>query len=127
MKAYASFSELALFNRGREAYVRRYIEGIEDEPTREMKLGSIVHKAIEDDRYLWLEALIEEGHGVEIQRNIRMILDKMHRKRPVQSEVAMRAAFKIKEGAKWWLGNGVIVYIFLWLIVWTIFYNAYVL
>ena len=40
---------------------------------------------------------------------------------------AMRAAFKIKEGAKWWLGNGVIVYVFLWMIVWTIFYNAYVL
>ncbi len=40
---------------------------------------------------------------------------------------AMKTAFKIKEGAKWWLGNGVIVYIFLWLIVWTIFYNAYVL
>ena len=40
---------------------------------------------------------------------------------------AMRAVFKIKEGAKWWLGNGVIVYIFLWMIVWTIFYNAYLL
>lgn len=40
---------------------------------------------------------------------------------------AMRTAFKIKEGAKWWLGNGVIVYLFVWLIVWTIFYNAYVL
>lgn len=40
---------------------------------------------------------------------------------------AMRVAFKIKEGLKWWLGNGVIVYIFLWLIIWTIFYNTYVL
>ena len=40
---------------------------------------------------------------------------------------AMKFAFKIKEGVKWWLGNGVIVYIFLWLIIWTIFYNAYVL
>lgn len=39
----------------------------------------------------------------------------------------MRRAFKIKEGAKWWLGNGVIVYLFLWMIVWTIFYNAYLL
>lgn len=41
--------------------------------------------------------------------------------------LAMRAAFKIKEGARWWLGNGVIVYLFLWIIVWTIFYNAYVI
>lgn len=40
---------------------------------------------------------------------------------------AMKAVLKIKEGVKWWLGNGVIVYLFLWLIVWTIFYNAYVL
>lgn len=39
----------------------------------------------------------------------------------------MRAIFKIKEGVKWWLGNGAIVYLFLWLIVWTIFYNMYVL
>lgn len=39
----------------------------------------------------------------------------------------LRAAFRIKEGAKWWLGNGVIVYLFLWVIVWTIFYNAYVM
>ena len=40
---------------------------------------------------------------------------------------AMKAIFKIKEGVKWWLGNGVIVYILLWLITWTIFYNTYVL
>lgn len=40
---------------------------------------------------------------------------------------ALRALWKIKEGAKWWLGNGVIVYFFLWLIVWTILYNTYVL
>ena len=39
----------------------------------------------------------------------------------------MKVAFKISEDIKWWLGNGVIVYILLWLIVWTIFYNAYVL
>ena len=41
--------------------------------------------------------------------------------------LALRVLWKIKEGAKWWLGNGVIVYLFLWLIVWTIFYNTYVL
>ena len=45
----------------------------------------------------------------------------------VVATLIMRALFKIKEGAKWWLGNGVIVYVFLWMIVWTIFYNAYVL
>ena len=40
---------------------------------------------------------------------------------------ALKTVLKIKEGVKWWLGNGIIVYLFLWMIVWTIFYNAYVL
>ena len=40
---------------------------------------------------------------------------------------AMRFAWKIKEGPKWWLGNGAIVYLFLWMIIWTIFYNTYAL
>ncbi|HLD39101.1 MAG TPA: hypothetical protein VJB05_02190 [archaeon] len=40
---------------------------------------------------------------------------------------ALRAVFKIKQDVKWWLGNGVIVYLFLWIIVWTIFYNTYVI
>lgn len=29
----------------------------------------------------------------------------------------------IKEGFKWWLGNGLVVYVFLWLVTWIIFYN----
>ena len=40
---------------------------------------------------------------------------------------AMRFAWKIKEGAKWWLGNGAIAYLVLWMIIWTIFYNTYAL
>jgi hypothetical protein len=35
----------------------------------------------------------------------------------------LKKAMKIAEGAKWWLGNGVIVYILLWLIAWTLFFN----
>ncbi|MCX6815468.1 MAG: hypothetical protein NT120_01270 [Candidatus Aenigmarchaeota archaeon] len=35
-----------------------------------------------------------------------------------------RQVVKIKEGFKWWLGNGLIAYIILWLVVWTIFYNV---
>ena len=41
--------------------------------------------------------------------------------------VAMRFVWKIKEGAKWWLGNGAVVYIILWMIIWTILYNTYAL
>jgi len=39
--------------------------------------------------------------------------------------VVCKKAFKIKEGfrkdKKWWLSNAIVVYIFLWLIVWSIF------
>ena len=30
---------------------------------------------------------------------------------------------KMKKDTKWWLGNGVVVYIFLWILVWSIFYT----
>jgi hypothetical protein len=30
---------------------------------------------------------------------------------------------KEKKDAKWWLGNGIIIYIFIWFVSWTIFYN----
>jgi len=35
----------------------------------------------------------------------------------------LQQALKIKKPMNWWLSNGVVVCIFLWLIVWTIFYN----
>ena len=28
-----------------------------------------------------------------------------------------------KQGIKWWLGNGAIIYLFIWLISWTFFLN----
>ncbi len=37
--------------------------------------------------------------------------------------VLIKTVWKIKQPPKWWLGNGIIIYIFIWLIVWTIFYN----
>ena len=30
---------------------------------------------------------------------------------------------KIKKDTKWWLSNGVVVYVFLWILVWSIFYT----
>ena len=30
---------------------------------------------------------------------------------------------KMKKDPKWWLGNGFVVYIFLWILVWSIFYT----
>ncbi|MBI4896111.1 MAG: hypothetical protein HY832_01020 [Candidatus Aenigmarchaeota archaeon] len=34
---------------------------------------------------------------------------------------------KTKHDLKWYLGNGVVVYLFFWLITWTIFYNLVVI
>ena len=31
--------------------------------------------------------------------------------------------FGVKKGAKWWISNGVIIFLFTWFIVWTIFYD----
>ena len=28
-----------------------------------------------------------------------------------------------KKGIKWWLSNGIIIYLFIWLIAWSVFYN----
>lgn len=36
----------------------------------------------------------------------------------------LKRLLKVKEDWKWWFSNGLIVYIFLWLITWTIFYNV---
>lgn len=33
---------------------------------------------------------------------------------------------KEKKDSKWWLGNGLVVYILLWFVAWTIFYNVLV-
>ena len=30
---------------------------------------------------------------------------------------------KMKKDTKWWIGNGVVVYIFLWILVWSVFYT----
>ena len=40
------------------------------------------------------------------------------------SVLLLKRIMKVTEDWKWWFGNGLILYIFLWLIVWTIFYNV---
>ena len=36
---------------------------------------------------------------------------------------AVKTILKIKKDSKWWFGNGVVVFVFTWLVIWTIFYN----
>ncbi len=38
----------------------------------------------------------------------------------------MQRVVKEKKDMKWWLGNGMVVCIFTWFVVWTIFYNVLV-
>lgn len=38
----------------------------------------------------------------------------------------MRKMVKEKKDAKWWLGNGLVIYAFSWFVSWTIFYNVLV-
>ncbi|MBI4162307.1 MAG: hypothetical protein HY513_01380 [Candidatus Aenigmarchaeota archaeon] len=45
----------------------------------------------------------------------------------IAGKFAIAKVIKVKEDWKWWLGNAIIAYIFLWLVVWTILFNAFVL
>jgi hypothetical protein len=42
----------------------------------------------------------------------------------VVAKSVLQGIMKIKEDFKWWFGNGMVVYIILWLVSWTIFYNV---
>ena len=37
--------------------------------------------------------------------------------------ILVKFLLKINKDKKWWLGNGIFIYIFTWFVVWTIFYN----
>ncbi len=39
------------------------------------------------------------------------------------SQKILGKMLKVKEGIKWWMKNGGIVYIFLWFISWIVFFN----
>lgn len=37
--------------------------------------------------------------------------------------LAVKTLLKLKKDSKWWFSNGIVVFIFTWLVIWTIFYN----
>ena len=45
----------------------------------------------------------------------------------IVGKITIAKITKITEGWKWWLGNGIIVYLFVWLVVWTILTNSMVI
>ena len=91
MKQYLSYSEYWLWKNDKERYIKQYIEG-EPQPTNEkMRIGTMVHKVIEDKRYDWLKEARDMGLSVEQVTKLRKIIDKIEPKRPQESEVVMRA------------------------------------
>lgn len=80
MKEYLSYSELDLWYRDKPEHYRRYVEGIFPEPTEQMKLGTMIHKVMEDPKYDWLKELRENYPHIEIAP-IRKAIDKLMAKR----------------------------------------------
>ena len=37
---------------------------------------------------------------------------------------ALKKLWKIDKERKWWISNAIIIFLFVWLIVWTVFYNT---
>ena len=35
----------------------------------------------------------------------------------------LQKLLKIQKNKKWWVGNGIVVYIFIWLVSWIVFFN----
>lgn len=91
MKQYLSYSEMRLFFQDRVEYQRRYLEGIEGEQNPAMKLGTLIHKTIEEPRYPWLK----EAREMEIRGRrllaLRKLITKAMDKRPPEGEVSMIA------------------------------------
>lgn len=60
-KHHFSQSELYLWNSDRDAYIRKYIEGVEELPTRAQTQGILIHEAIKDEKFPIVEKMKEAG------------------------------------------------------------------
>jgi hypothetical protein len=97
MKKYYSFSEHKQFHRDRNLYYQQYIEGKQQEPKEEMVLGSIIHAALDDQKYNWLFELKQKGLTSKT-RIVRTLLDKMAMKpKPPQREEKATVICELEE------------------------------
>lgn len=94
MKKYFSFSELYLWERSRDEYVKRYIDGIEEPEDSPRKLGKIVHHALENPNFRWEKSLIEGGFEDKVPI-VQTVLGKLALKRLGNPE------FTLVTRAKW--------------------------
>jgi len=94
-----SYSEYFLWNRSRGEHYKRYILGEQDEPTMEMRLGSLVHKVIEEPRIKEsaFEALDENVPSAKA-RNLKRLIYKAILLHPKESEKVIRAKLRDSEG-----------------------------
>lgn len=90
MKKYISYSEYSLFYRDRGDYYRNYILGEEMEETEAMKVGKIIHEALEKDND-WQPQLREMGWSNGQLIKARRMFDKIQPKRFGEREVGVFA------------------------------------
>lgn len=89
-----SASELALWRKDKDAHYKRYVLGETEPANDKMKLGTLVHAAIEDEKFPWLEIMTKENYDPAIIKAVRKIMDKADRLRAPEREVGMRATTK---------------------------------
>lgn len=85
---------MSLFYRNRNDYYKRYVLGEEQEANEAMKVGTIIHQTLEDERYPWQPELLKLGWERKQLRPVRKMLDKALAKRFGQPEVSMIAETK---------------------------------
>jgi len=86
-----SWSELSLFERDRDAWRRRYIDGVSDAATAEMEFGTLIHGAIENPHLPLVEILTKKGHAISEIQLVRKIMNRLESRRPIASEQVVKA------------------------------------
>lgn len=84
-----SHSEMWLWRYDQDAYVRQYIKGYADDPGPKAHLGQIIHSAIQDPTYPFVEEMKKERYTKKQIFNVRKIVDKVPT--PEEPEYVLRA------------------------------------
>lgn len=93
MKKYFSYSEMRLWLKDKDEYIRQYVEGEERESTPEMILGTIIHNVLENPYHPWIREL-EANNMAERIPTITKLLGKMAFKRLPDPEFSITAKTK---------------------------------
>lgn len=98
MKSYISHSELSAFYSDRMEWHQRYIEGIWEPPNRAMKVGSLGHRWLEDNRVPLVKRLKEFDYDSKMIFNAKKALEKANKKAYPKKEKTLTA--ELKSGIK---------------------------